>query len=164
MTVRWFTRHDAQTVSDIDRSILGAAGMTVEQIMSTIRAKKMIGLVCEDPMTRAVKGYLFYRVTKNGIKIEHIGVPLEFRRSRLGTSLLSRATHDMGEVNAKRTYMIVPEDNYPLLQLLKSQKFLARKVIRDEFESVVEGEKIKRDGILMVHTAKTNNAPQPVAF
>jgi ribosomal-protein-alanine N-acetyltransferase len=134
-SIRWFIRRDLDAVLEIEM-FSGELLMKKEDILILLRKINVVGLVAE--IDGKIVGYIIYELYKDYIHIINLVVHYDFRRKRIGETLIERIKQKIENFNKRKYIQIeVRESNLGAHLFLKKNCFKANEVKRNWFQDDV---------------------------
>lgn len=133
--IRWMIRRDMASVIEIeDRSF--EFPWSEEEFIRCLRQRNCIGMVAES--NEQVVGFMIYELHKNRLHILNFAVHPDFRRQRIGGSMVDKLVSKLSYQRRSRIMLEVRETNLAAQLFFKDLGFRAISVLREFYEDSIE--------------------------
>lgn len=130
--IRWLIRRDLDEIIEIEEDSFEYP-WNKNDFVESLRKSNTIGFVAEQ--NEIIIGYLIYALNKNNIEILNLAVKRDFRRNKVGTSLINKVKSKLiGNRNRSKACLI--DSNLVGHLFLKSNNFKAIDIIKNKYENI----------------------------
>lgn len=157
LNIRWMIRRDMPEVLDIEMSSFPDP-WTEDEFARCLRSRMTIGMVVESIQPGRqdrIVGFMIYELGKTQLEILNFAVNPDDWRKGAGTALINKLKGKLSLQRRVRILSEVRESNLDAQLFFRSQDFIATRILRDNYETVVE------DAYEMVYQHPGLSALQP---
>jgi ribosomal-protein-alanine N-acetyltransferase len=133
--VRWCIRRDMPEVYAIENASFDDP-WPEEDFVRTLRQRNCIALVAEHD--EKIVGFMVYELHKTRLHILNLAVHPDFRRRKVGSSLVNKLIGKLSRERRNRIRLEVRETNLDACLFLKGAGFRAIDVVRGFYDSISE--------------------------
>lgn len=128
--IRWMIRRDLTEVLEIERSSFERA-WTEDDFLACLRQRNCIGMVAE--YHDKIVGFMIYELLKSQLHLLNFAVDPVCRRQRIGTQMVEKLIHKLGQQRRQEITTEVRERNLPAQIFFRSQGMLAYQVLKNYY-------------------------------
>ncbi len=132
--IRWFIKRDLPEALAIEGDL--SHPWSEADFYKALTARNIYGFVTE---SGPVHGYFLYEIHKNRLNILNMAVRLSMRRQGLGSAMIAKMKRKLQDGKREILTAEVRETNLEAQQFLRSQGFLATRVLRDYYSGNEDG-------------------------
>lgn len=131
--IRWMIRRDMPEVIEIENDSFEYA-WTEEDFIHCLRQRNSIGMVAEINEDK-IAGYMIYSIEKNRIILLNMAVHKDFRRQKIGLTMVEKLFGKLSEQRRNRIMLEVRETNLDAQLFFSKVGFRAIKVNRNAYKN-----------------------------
>ena len=140
--IRWMIPRDMPEVLNIERKSFEFT-WSEDDFIRCLRQRNCIGMVAEEE--DKVIGFMIYELHKDCLHIINFAVHPKHRRKRVGFGMIAKLKSKLSHERRNKILLEVRETNLEAQLFFKQMRFIATKVLRDNYEDITE------DAYLMEH-------------
>lgn len=133
--IRWMIRRDMPVVLGIEESSFEFP-WSEEEFIRCLRQRNCIGMVAEKD--DQVVGFMIYELHKNRLHVLNFAVCPEFRRTKVGTTMIDKLVGKLSWDRRNRIVLEVRETNLEAQLFFRDKGFRAVSVLRDFYSDTTE--------------------------
>ena len=134
--VRWMICRDMPEVLQIERASYQTY-WTEDDFKRELRERDVIGQVAE--RGEMIAGFMVYRLHKTHLEIIKLAVDVIYRRSKVGSTLVSKLVAKLGTGRRRKLLVEVHEANLPAQLFFRAIGFKATRVLRNHYRDTEAG-------------------------
>lgn len=131
--IRWMIRRDLPIVLNIEKQSFRCP-WNEDDFIRTLRQRNAIGMVVEKD--DEVVGFMVYELHKNYLNIINFAVHPNYRRMRVGTTMIEKLYGKLSYDRRNRLVLEVADYNLDAQLFFKQLGFRAISILRDHYEDV----------------------------
>ncbi len=146
--IRWMIRRDLTEVLEIERGSFERA-WTEDDFLACLRQRNCIGMVAE--RNDKIVGFMIYELLKSQLHLLNFAVEPTVRRQRVGTQLVEKLIHKLGQQHRQEITTEVRERNLGAQVFFRNQGMLAYQILKNYYVDSFEDAYVMKYRLLPAH-------------